>query len=202
MEGGVRSRSLGKTKCKSKKTLFIVKAKVHASMRSCHYDVYVHLDQCDGEVLFARCNCIAGQGGCCKHVAALLYTLLDFINMDTKEVPKDLTCTQVGQRWNVPSTSSQGAKVFKFNNLIFEKAEETKKRIRPLLTGSRDSLCATPPFAQETTSKELQDLVAELRLAGKGYLFCEALESNDFQPCTAFETSSSKALDQRSFIIM
>ena len=70
------------------------------------------------------------------------------------------------------------------------------------LTGSRDLFCATPPFAQETTSKELQDLVAELRLAGKASLFCEALESNDFQPCTAFETSSSKALDQRSFIIM
>ena len=87
-------------------------------MKSCHYDVYVHLDQCDGEVRFAKCNCKAGQGGCCKHVAALLYTLLDFTNVDTKEVPKDLTCTQVGQRWNVPSTSTQGAKVFKFNNLL------------------------------------------------------------------------------------
>eukprot|EP00112_Aurelia_sp_Birch-Aquarium-sp1_P000836 Seg108.8 transcript_id=Seg108.8/GoldUCD/mRNA.D3Y31 product="hypothetical protein" protein_id=Seg108.8/GoldUCD/D3Y31 len=171
-------------------------------MKSCHYDVYVHLDQCDGEVLFAKCNCKAGQGGCCKHVAALLYALLDFINTDAKEVPKDLTCTQVGQRWNVPSESTQGVKVFKFNNLIFEKAEENKKRKRPLLTGRRDKFCATPPCAQETTSKELQDLVANLRLAGKASLFCETLESNDFQPCTAFETSSSKALAQKSFIIM
>eukprot|EP00112_Aurelia_sp_Birch-Aquarium-sp1_P004784 Seg1542.8 transcript_id=Seg1542.8/GoldUCD/mRNA.D3Y31 product="U3 small nucleolar RNA-associated protein 21" protein_id=Seg1542.8/GoldUCD/D3Y31 len=200
-EGYVRG-VLVKPNIKAKKTLFIVRAKVHVSMKSCHYDVYVHLDQCDGEVLFAKCNCKAGQGGCCKHVAALLYALLDFINMDAKEVPKDLTCTQVGQRWNVPSESTQGVKVFKFNNLIFEKAEENKKRKRPLLTGSRDKFCATPPFAQETTSKELQDLVANLHLAGRASLFCETLESNDFQPCTAFETSSSKALAQKSFIIM
>eukprot|EP00112_Aurelia_sp_Birch-Aquarium-sp1_P006640 Seg1729.3 transcript_id=Seg1729.3/GoldUCD/mRNA.D3Y31 product="hypothetical protein" protein_id=Seg1729.3/GoldUCD/D3Y31 len=106
-EGYVRG-VLVKPNIKAKKTLFIVRAKVHASMKSCHYDVYVHLDQCDGEVLFAKCNCKAGQGGCCKHVAALRYALLDFINMDAKEVPKDLTCTQVGQRWNVPSESTQG----------------------------------------------------------------------------------------------
>ena len=197
-EGYVRG-VLVKPNIKASQTLFLVKAKVHASMKSVQYNVYVHLDQCDGEVLFAKCTCKAGQGGCCKHVAALLYTTVDFINMDVKEVPMDLTCTQTGQKWHVPSsTNSQTVKAFKFKDLVFEKAEESKKRKRPFVTGNRDAYCATPSFAQETTSEELEELVSKLRLAGKASLFCESLESNEFKPCTDFETSSKKAIEQRN----
>ena len=197
-EGYVRC-VLVKPNIKASQTLFLVKAKVHASMKSGQYNVYVHLDQCDGEVLFAKCTCKAGQGGCCKHVAALLYTIVDFINMDVKEVPMDLTCTQTGQKWHVPSsTNSQTVKAFKFKDLVFEKADESKKRKRPLVTGNRDAYCATPSFAQETTSEELEELVSKLRLAGKASLFCESLESNESKPCTDFETSSKKAIEQRN----
>ena len=55
-------------------------------------------------------------------------------------------------------------------------------------------VCGTPPFARETTSNELQTLIEKLRLAGKASLFCEALESNQFQPCKRVETSCSKAV--------
>ena len=65
--------------------LFLVKAYVSASMKSIKYPVYVHPDQVFGEVEYAKCHCKACQGGCCKHVAALLYTLLDYVNMDLKE---------------------------------------------------------------------------------------------------------------------
>ena len=136
-EGYVRG-VLVKPNTKTCRTLFLMKAKVHASMKSVQYNVYVHLDQCDGEVLFAKCNCKAGQGGCCKHVAALLYTIIDFINMDVKEIPLDITCTQTGQKWHVPSSSNiQAVNAFKFNDLVFEKAEEGKKRKRPGVTGNR-----------------------------------------------------------------
>ena len=54
-----------------KDVLFLVKAKVSASMKSIKYDVYVHLKQESGAVIHAKCSCKAGQGGCCKHVAAL-----------------------------------------------------------------------------------------------------------------------------------
>jgi len=109
--------------------LFLVKSKVHASMKSVQYNVYVHLDQANGNVVHAKCNCKAGQGGCCKQVAALLYTILDYVNMDTKEIPRDLTCTQVGQKWYVPSGANKTEdKAFKFSSLVFEKSEEGKKR--------------------------------------------------------------------------
>ena len=104
--------------------LFLVKADVGASINSIKYPVYVHLDHVSGEVE-SKCHCKAGQGGCCKQVAALLYTLLDYVNMDLKGIPRDITCTEVGQKWNVPS-KYHAAKAFKFQDLLFEKAEERK----------------------------------------------------------------------------
>eukprot|EP00112_Aurelia_sp_Birch-Aquarium-sp1_P013395 Seg2842.3 transcript_id=Seg2842.3/GoldUCD/mRNA.D3Y31 product="hypothetical protein" protein_id=Seg2842.3/GoldUCD/D3Y31 len=110
---------------------------------------------------------------------------------------EDLTCTQVGQKWHVPTDAgNQLSKAFKFQELVFEKAEEGKKRKRPLVTGSRESYCATPPYALETNANELQNLVEKLRLAGKATLFCEAVESNEFVPCGLYETSCSKVIEK------
>ena len=122
--------------------------------------------------------------------------MLDYVNMGAVEIPPDLTCTQVGQKWNVPSRANAiPSKASKFEDLVFEKIEESKKRKRPLVTGSRDPYCATPQFASQTSADELQGLVERLRLAGKASLLCEAIESNEFQPCSMFKTSSCKAVD-------
>ena len=118
--------------------LFLAKSKVCASMKNIQYNVYIHLDEATGDVVFAKCSCKAGQGGCCKHVAVLLYTVLDCVNMGAVEVPPDL------QKWNAPSRANAiPSKAFKFENLVSEKIEESKKRKRPLVTGSRDPYCAT-----------------------------------------------------------
>ena len=66
-------------------------------MKPVVYQVYIHLDQGTGDVCYAQCNCKAGQGGSCKHIAALLYTLVDFYNMELLEVHPDLSRTQTGQ---------------------------------------------------------------------------------------------------------
>ena len=50
------------------------------------------------EVSYASCSCVAGRGGCYKHVAALLFQILDFIQLELSEVPDDLTCTQLLQK--------------------------------------------------------------------------------------------------------
>ena len=62
-------------------------------MKRQNYLVYCHLDQLSGEVAFSKCNCKSGQDGGCKHVAALLYLLLDYENLELKEVTDDMTCT-------------------------------------------------------------------------------------------------------------
>ena len=39
---------------------YLVKARVHAFMKNCFYNVYIHLNQRNGEVLYGKCNCKAG----------------------------------------------------------------------------------------------------------------------------------------------
>ena len=133
---------------------------------------------------------------CCKHIAALLYTLLDYVHLGVVEVPPDLTFIQVGQKWNFPAGANAiPSKEFKFQDLTFEKIEEGKKRKRPLVTGSRDLYCAAPQFALQTSADALQGLVGKLRLAGKASLLCEAIQSTAFQSFSMFTASSCKAVD-------
>lgn len=149
-EGYVRN-ILVKANTVARTRFFLVKAKVSASMKSIQYLVYVHLNQESGDVEYAKCCCKAGQGGCCKHVAALLYTLLDFVNLNLHQIPQELTCTQVAQKWSVPSDSSKTLKkAVKFEELSFEKAEFNKTSKRPIVSGRRENYCATPPFARVT----------------------------------------------------
>ena len=126
-EGYVRNIFM-KPNVTAKRKLFLAKSKVHASMKNNQYTVYVHLDQINGEVMEAKCNCKAGQGGCCKHVAALLYTLLDFANLDLKQIPADMTCTQVAQKWHVPSSANMTlTKAVKFCYLRKQKMARSGK---------------------------------------------------------------------------
>ena len=56
---------------------FLIRCQVNAQMRKKD----VHLDQTSGDIVFAKCHCPARAGGRCKHVAALLFQLLDFIEL-------------------------------------------------------------------------------------------------------------------------
>ena len=58
---------------------FLVQCRVLAEMQKKQYIVYVHLDQSTGDVAFAKSSCPADVGGHCKHVAANLFQLLDYI---------------------------------------------------------------------------------------------------------------------------
>eukprot|EP00794_Sanderia_malayensis_P020962 gene20962-23017_t len=191
-EGYVRN-VLVKPNIQGRHRLFLVKSKVHVSLKSVFYNVYAYLDQDNGEILYAKCNCKAGQGGCCKHVAALLYTLLDCTSMELKKIPDTMTCTQIAQKWHVPSAANMTlCKAVKFSEVAFEKAEPNKTRKRPTVSGMREDFCATPPFAYRMSSEALQTLVKDLRHLGKAELFCKALASNEFEPSTQFETSCRK----------
>ena len=70
-EGYVRNISV-KPDILAQTLMFLVNSRVHASMKNIFYNVYIYMDQVNGDVMFSNCNCKAGQVGCCKHVAALL----------------------------------------------------------------------------------------------------------------------------------
>ena len=132
----------------------LVKAEVAASMKQQLYKVYVHLHQQNGTVSYASCNCKSGKGGCCKHVAGALYTIWDYSNLGLKLVPEDLTCTQVAQKWHVPSKGArQAVNAVYFHELDFEKADfkrdQSGSRKRAIVSGASKGYCATPEFAKQ-----------------------------------------------------
>ena len=49
-----------------------------------------------------RCSCIAGAGGFCHHVIALLFYIAHCNQSGLMAIPDDLTCTSLPQRWSVP----------------------------------------------------------------------------------------------------
>ena len=173
--------------------LFLVKSNVSAAMKNQRYDVYVHLEHETGKANFAKCSCKAGQGGCCKHIAAMLYTLLDYCNLGLQYVPEDVSCTQVLQKWNAPGRKVTSNTAVKFTELEFERADynrdQSKKRKRPVVTGSREGYCATPLFARNASSDDIEQLSAALEKAGKATLFVETLKGNQYKPCKLFKTT-------------
>ena len=169
-------------------TLCLAKARVSASMKSIQNNVYVHLCQQTEEVQYAKCSCVAGQGGCCKHVAALLYSLMDFVNLGLQNVPEELTCTQAAQKWSVPSNSNKTLKTaVKFDDLLFEKAEINKQCKRKKPRDIRNNYCATPPFAKTTTKEEIQSMTDLFRKAERASLLCDAC-SRENKPRSGIST--------------
>ena len=62
---------------------------------------YVSLHQDTGKYFLL---CVAVLGGCCKHVAALRFYCMDFIQLEVSEVPGVFICTQLRQQWHVPAS--------------------------------------------------------------------------------------------------
>ncbi len=79
------------------------------------YSTTVSLGKLSGCVVSAQCDCKAGAGGCCKHVAALLYNILE---LGLGGIPADESCTDQPQRWNKPKGAEPTAPVL-FSEIQF-----------------------------------------------------------------------------------
>ena len=81
--------------------------KVKASMtRNKTYRAKVRLKKNTAEVDGAYCNFKAGSTGYCKHVGAVLYTILDFADSGFEEIPPNKSCTEKPQEWHKPRTQT------------------------------------------------------------------------------------------------
>lgn len=60
----------------------------------------------NGDVLGAQCNCVAGKGGACSHVAALLFYLENFFRNGATTLPSEGAVTDRLQQWHVPPKRS------------------------------------------------------------------------------------------------
>ncbi len=159
---------------------FLVRCKVNAEMKKKTYTVYVHINQITSKIEYANCECPAGAGGRCKHVAAILFQLLDYTELDLNEVPDDKTCTQQLQQWHVPKKSDSKGPVL-FEDLIFPQdtyEKDQKGRKRPLVQGKRDSYIST---TEKVMKHDLEKLKSGLEVCSNCPLV-GLLADNDCMP--------------------
>jgi hypothetical protein len=81
-----------------------LKATVLSSMKECKYKSSLVLDNESGLVLTAKCDCVAGKGGKCNHIAALLFYCLDFQHHIQTQSPSK---TEKLQQWHRPSRKAK-----------------------------------------------------------------------------------------------
>ena len=145
-------------------------------MKKTQYVVYVHLHQDTGKISHANCSCPAGQGGCCKHVAALLFQLLDFIQLELTEIPDDLSCTQLLQQWHVPPNDKLETALL-FDQVKFTKATCKKEKVyQPQYKNP------SPAFGKKVTEFDLKKLEDGLKATNSYHYFQGLLKSNHHQP--------------------
>ena len=131
---------------------------VISTMKKDIYTVVIHLCQSRGTILHGKCSCKAGASGCCKHVEATLYLIMEYKQLNLKSVPADKACTGILQTWHIPGEGANTG-ALKFSELTFLKADLKKDtentRKRPLVTGNRN-FCATPVFAHKPLPEKLK----------------------------------------------
>ena len=174
---------------------FVVQCHVNAEMKKKQYLVYVHLHQHSGDIAYAKCYCPDGAGRCCKHVAATLYQLLDYIELGLSDIPDDKTCTQELQKWHVPRKNTTQAALL-FEDLIFPQDsydKDKKGRKRPIPEGKREDYCST---REKVSKDDLEWLKTSLEKAGSTCHLVGILGNTNCEPCefTANELPSRQRI--------
>ena len=118
------------------------------------------------------------KGGCCKHVAALLFQILNFLQLEVNKVPDDLTCTQLLQQWHVPASEYTKSAVL-FDHVKFTKATAKK---RSYTTSQLTENNPAPAFAKSVTENNIKKLKDGLKTANTCNYFESLLDSNNCQP--------------------
>ena len=85
----------------------------------------------------AYCNCKAGANGYCKHVGAVLFTILDFVRIGFERIPPNKPCVEKPQEWHKPQTQTPKNAPVRFSDILMihhdydaDKNNKTDKRIQ------------------------------------------------------------------------
>ena len=100
------------------------------------YSLYVSLSKSTGHILFAFCDCKAGEAGLCAHVGGLLFTILKIKN----------ACTSQQCRWEEPRPIQRKPSPKRVHEVRFinpENPQQTSK-VRPYPDVHQASACKDP----------------------------------------------------------
>ena len=91
--------------------------------------MYTRIFSETGTVADGCCTCVAGKGGTCSHVAALLFFLASVVERKLQKIPADVSCTGRPCSWSkAPKRDFSPATV---SDISFKKAEFGKTEKAP-----------------------------------------------------------------------
>lgn len=125
-----------------------------------------------GNVKEAGCECRAGASGVCKHVAALLWFMLDMKRSQAPYVRDTVACTEKSRTWGSGSKDAHVRKL-KFSDLQFVKHLPTKAKVP--VKPKRN----VPVIMSESDLKELHKGLQHNNI---NMMLCQVLEENCFVP--------------------
>ena len=154
------------------------------------YRTKVRLRKNTAEVDGAYCNCKAGANGYCKHVGAVLYSILDFVESGFEEIPPNKSCTEKPQEWHKPrgQNPDRNTTVY-FNEILMirhdydaDKNNKTYKQRKRKI--EKQSYSACPSYALKLTSEQIHSFCRDLRgnPDESKPMICDLLEGNDYKP--------------------
>ena len=140
----------------ARKTTFIVKCNVAASMKRNLYEIYEHLCKKNVEMYFMLSIHVKQV---LKFVASMLLAVLCQLGDITRNLMSMMIVHVLDllQQWHVPGETENSDAIL-FSDLTFEKAYfdkvKNESRERPLVCGKR-KFCATPLLAHKTSLGKL-----------------------------------------------
>ena len=180
----------GKYNSSSHSEFCFFETKVKTSMtRNKTYRTKVRLKKNTAEVDGAYCNCKAGAKGYYKHVGAVLYTILEFVESGFQEIPPNKTCTEKPQEWHKPRTQTPKNAPVRFSDILMihhdydaDKDNKTGKKIQR----KREKLAYTacPSYALKVTSDQIYSFWCDLKASSDKSkpMLVDVLEGNDYEP--------------------
>ena len=66
----------------------------------------VGINKVNGDIIFAKCSCLAGESSYCNHIMALLFEIAEYSLHQLISIPEEKACTCMARRWGVPSANS------------------------------------------------------------------------------------------------
>ena len=96
---------------------------------------------------------------------ALSFQLLEYIQLDSKVIPDDVTCTQLLQQWHVPRSDELEEPIL-YEDVLFERASYEKDKSGKKCKKSKTSdniVNPVPQYSQNVEQEKIQSLVSELK---------------------------------------
>ncbi|KAK3103673.1 hypothetical protein FSP39_020910 [Pinctada imbricata] len=113
------------------------------------YSLYVCLSKSTGHIIFAFCNCKAGEAGLCAHVGGLLFSVLKIKN----------ACTSQQCRWEEPRHIQRKPSPKRVHEIRFVNSEGIQQtKIRPYPDVHQASACKDPDTFLVDLLHGLQDI--------------------------------------------